>query len=57
MVNDFGFYFDSDSSSDCGFRRTEENDSLPDRDHCTVLFLPREGVSVGLVDDHEGSHI
>ena len=60
MVNDFGFgfgfYFDFDSSSDCFFR-TEENGSLPDRDHCTILFLLREDVSVRLVIDHQDSHI
>ena len=61
MVNDFGSYFDFDfdfdSSSDCGFPRTEENDSLPDRDHYTVLFLRHEDVSVRLVVDHEDSRI
>jgi hypothetical protein len=57
MVNDFGSYFDFDSSSDCGFPRTEENDSLPDRDHYTVLFLRHEDASVRFAVDHEDSRI
>lgn len=56
MVSDFGSYFDFDSSSDCGFPCTEENDSLPDRDHYTVPFLLHEDALVRLVD-HEDSRI
>ncbi len=57
MASDFDFDFDSDfdSDSDYDFSHIEENDSLPDRDHCTVLLLPREDVSGHLADDHEGS--
>ena len=50
---DFDFYFDSDSSFDYGSPHREENDSLPDRDHCTAPLLPHEGVW----GHHGDSHI
>jgi hypothetical protein len=50
---DFDFYFDFDSSFDYGSPHRGENDSLPDRDHCTAPLLPHEGVW----GHHEDSHI